>query len=336
MIQRFLKILSLCTFLFLAAALSFLIYIHIPHQPKEPKITIEEGLPLREIARRLQSQEIIKHAFPFLIDAKLTGQTKKLKAGDYDFSNKVSLDQVLNKLAKGEVILNKVQIIEGWTLQQIAAHLKSLDFIKDPNFSLEFLRLSKDVNFIQSLGLKAPALEGYLLPDTYYFSARAAPKDLYQTFVAAFKKFYEAALKELPAPPKLSQHQVITLASMIEKETGKEEERLLIASVFLNRLEKGMFLASDPTVIYGLKNFNGDLTKKDLDNPHPYNTYLHRGLPPGPICNPAQASILAVLKPAQTNYLYFVSKGDGTHYFSSTSQEHAAAVKKYQMERQAP
>ncbi|MDZ4225007.1 MAG: endolytic transglycosylase MltG, partial [bacterium] len=155
--------------------------------------------------------------------------------------------------------------------------------------------------------------------------------DYLTAFVKLFDKNYQKALEGLPSLPAYSQHQIVTLASIIEKETGIDAERPIIASVFYNRMAKGMALQSDPTIIYGLKNFTGDIKKTDIRNPHPYNTYVHAGLPPGPICNPGLASIKAALHPAKTDYFYFVSKGDGTHHFSATAKEHIEAVKFYQL-----
>lgn len=287
-------------------------YIFVPIQPQTAEITVEEGQTLRQIAQQLERSGVIRNANVFIAYAVLSSRAKKLQSGDYRFDKKISTHRVLEKLVKGEVILHKVQIIEGWTVRQIANYLKTLDFIGDPTFADEFLELAKEH-------------EGYLFPETYRFSKRAAPRDYVETFLKTFRNFYPD-----PKP------EVVTLASIIEKETGLDAERPLIASVFYNRLKKGMGLASDPTVIYGLKNFDGNLRKEDLSNPHPYNTYVHAGLPPGPICNPGRASIQAALNPEQTDYLYFVSKNDGSHHFSSTLAEHNQAVRKYQPKITSP
>ncbi|MBI4124423.1 MAG: endolytic transglycosylase MltG [Deltaproteobacteria bacterium] len=296
-----------CLLLF---AFCFFFYIFIPIQPQTAEIAVAEGKTLRQIAEQLEKDGVIRDANAFIAYAALTGGSEKVQAGEYRLAGALSIHRVLDTLVKGEVILHKVQIIEGWTIRQIADYLRMLDFIDDPTFAGEFLELAKEH-------------EGYLLPDTYHFSRQAGPRKYVETFLKAFNDFYPEAKPE-----------IVTLASIIEKETGLEEERPLIASVFYNRLNKRMGLASDPTVIYGLKNFDGNLRKEDLSNPHPYNTYVHAGLPPGPICNPGRASILAALNPAQTDYLYFVSKNDGSHHFSSTLAEHNQAVRKYQQAQQ--
>ncbi len=330
MIKRFLIVGFSLSALLLGLFTTFWITIHIPARPRESHITLSKGMTLRQIARTLREKGIVRQEWAFIVLAHLMGKSRQLQAGDYLFEKELTPAQVLDLLAKGVVVLYKVQIIEGWTLNQIGHYLSTLPFIQDPGFVPEFLRLAHDRDFIDSLELHAPSLEGYLLPDTYSFSLGSRPKEYLETFVGAFKNYYQELLKETETLPVFSEHETSTLASLIEKETGRDEERGLIASVFYNRLKKKMPLASDPTVIYGLKNFSGNLTKQDLARSHPYNTYLHTGLPPGPICNPGRASLLAALKPTQTDYLYFVSKNDGTHHFSKTVEEHAAAVQRFQ------
>lgn len=317
MIRRLIIIGGSLLILSIGVLTAFLTHIHRPIKPQTETITIEEGLTLREIAHRLESAGIIRKAWAFILYAHWRGHTEELKAGDYAFKKEISSHQVLEKLIQGRVVLYKIRIVDGWNLEQIGKYLQKRKFIQDPNFVAEFLSLAED-------------LEGYLLPETYHFAKGSAPQDYLETFVDAFEDFYVDATAQSKMGAHWSKHEIVTLASMIEKETGRTQERPLIASVFYNRLEKGMALQSDPTVIYGLKNFDGNLRKGDLTNPHFYNTYVYPGLPPGPICNPGKASIVAALNPVQTDYLYFVSKNDGTHHFSKTAAEHAAAVRKYQ------
>lgn len=315
--KRFLIVFSCLAFLFSLFTFLFYLYLHTPCEPKTEEVSIAGGASLREIAEQLESAGVIRKAWPFILYAHLRGCTEELKAGDYAFKKKISPHHVLQKLIKGQVILYKIRIVDGWNLAQIAHYLTTKEFIQDMGFIAEFLEVAED-------------FEGYLLPETYHLSKEASPQDYLETFVRAFENFYLTASAQTPIASQWSKHEIVTLASVIEKETGASEERPLIASVFYNRLEKGMALQSDPTVIYGLKNFDGNLRKEDLTNPHPYNTYIHPGLPPGPICNPGKASILAALNPVQTDYLYFVSKNDGTHHFSKTATEHAEAVRQYQ------
>ncbi len=193
----------------------------------------------------------------------------------------------------------------------------------------DFLALCRDHSFINSLGLQEDSLEGYLFPETYNFPKgtplKTIVKSMTDSFFDVWKK-YDSPAKEAG----LTRHEAITLASIVEKETGAAQERPLIAGVFHNRLKKGMRLQTDPTVVYGLKDFNGNITRADLAADHPYNTYIIPALPPGPITNPGEAAIAAAVKPAQVSYLYFVAKNDGTHQFSNTLNEHNRAVRQYQ------
>ena len=316
---------------FLAALLFFMAYIHTPVTPKEPQITIEKGMSLKQISHALEENGIIRFPLLFMIYVQMAREGDSLQAGLYLFDKPAAPREVLNRLAKGLIYALKVRLGEGWTAKQISDYLETLSFNTDPGFQQTFIKLVKDPMLIQILGLNVKSLEGYLFPNTYYVETTATPADYLTAFVKLFEKNYQKALQGLPTLPPYSQHQIVTLASIIEKETGIEDERRIIASVFYNRLAKGIALQSDPTIIYGLKNFTGDIKKADIRNPHPYNTYVHSGLPPGPICNPGFASIKAALNPAQTNYLYFVSKGDGTHHFSATAKEHTEAVKFYQL-----
>jgi len=318
MIKRTFLISLVLVLIFLGSFIPFFIYLSTPSLPRNPSITVQKGMTLRAISLKLEENGIIRHSWAFLTYARLMGAAKKLQAGEYHFEEAISPRNVLKRLATGAVTLYKIQLIEGWTTKQFADYLKTLEFIEDPNFSEAFLDLAKD-------------LEGYLLPDTYYFPPEATTKDFLLTLTNEFEKSYGEILQNVATPPTLSKHEIVTLASLIEKETGVDTERSLVASVFYNRLAKGMRLQSDPTIIYGLKNFDGNIRKKDIHNPHRYNTYVHKGLPPGPICNPGKASIIAALQPAQTDYYYFVSKQDGSHYFSKTGREHINAVRKYQL-----
>ena len=196
-----------------------------------------------------------------------------------------------------------------------------------------FTTLAHDPNFCTSLGIDSDNLEGYLFPDTYFFEKGMPPETILATMVTRFQKVFVPAWKNRARQRGLSVHQVVTLASIIEKETGTPDERALISSVFHNRLKRNMRLQSDPTVIYGISNFNGNLTRKDLKTPSPYNTYIIKGLPPGPIANPGRLAMEAALFPVNSKFYFFVSKNDTTHHFSATLKEHNRAVGKYQLGR---
>lgn len=288
-------------------------------------VEIREGATLREVAEILEERGVIKSPTLFLLWGKWMGYGREIKAGEYLLSPAMSPIKVFSVLIGGVSITYPVTIPEGFNRKQIAA-LLSEKGITDAD---EFLRVSGDPNLARKYGISEPNLEGYLYPDTYRFRHHMDAGKVIDVMLRRFREVlapYEEDLKRSP----LSLKQVVILASIVEKETGNAAERPRIARVFLNRLRKKMRLESDPTVIYGLPSFSGNLTKKDLERPTRYNTYVIRGLPPGPIANPGIESIKAVLFPASGNDLYFVSKNDGTHHFSTTLEEHNRAVLRYQ------
>lgn len=275
----------------------------------------------------LVSAGVIEADPRFAVMARMMGVANRLKAGEYHFTAGQTPYQVLRKLEAGLVFQRPVTIPEGANMYQVANALAELGFGSRDHF----LALMRDADFIAELGLQTDSLEGYLFPDTYYFSRGQNEKKIIGRMVGRFKEVYERISKKTTgAEHSLSTHEILTLASIVEKETGVAEERPLIARVFLNRLKKGMRLQADPTVIYGLEKFDGNLTRRDLKTATPYNTYVIRGLPRGPIGNPGKAAIEAVLHPAEESYYYFVSKNDGTHHFSKTLAEHNRAVVRYQ------
>jgi UPF0755 protein len=291
-------------------------------------IVLREGLSLKEVAYELERTEIISNGLLFMQWAKLLGYSRKIKAGEYRLNPNMSPSMILEILKRGAIIIHPVTIPEGFTKEQIAELLAS----KKLTNKHEFLSLTDDPEVSKKYGIKGTGLEGYLYPDTYHFGRGLSAKSIIDTMIKHFWEVIEP-LKKRVSERGMTIKDVITLASIVEKETGRPEERSIIASVFLNRIKKRMRLESDPTVIYGIKNFNGNLTRKDLSKPTPYNTYVIRGLPPGPIANPGLESIKAVLYPDKTKYLYFVSKNDGSHYFSKTLSEHNRAVERYQKKR---
>jgi UPF0755 protein len=227
----------------------------------------------------------------------------------------------------GDVVKYRVTIPEGYTVQQIAVRLAELGIIKEQE---EFLQAAFSSHFNTMVGIEGESVEGYLFPDTYLFSKEVAPAEVIKAMVGKFKRVYTPDFSLRAAELGMTDREIVTLASIIEKETGLPEERPLISAVFHNRLKRGIPLCSDPTVIYGIKDFDGNLKKKDLEKRTRYNTYLIQGLPLGPIANPGRSSILAALNPAPVKYLYFVSRNDGSHHFSTTLREHNEAVRRYQ------
>lgn len=306
-------------------------YTFIEVLARETRVRIEKGMHLPEIATLLAQKGIIQKPNWFRLYVQLKGKDEALQAGDYRFNYFNSPEQTLEKLMNGKITPLKVRIIEGWTLSQIALYLSKITEVESrEDFKEEFLSLAQDSVFIQQLGFVGHSLEGYLFPETYFLPTDATPQDYLVTFTTEFKKKYQELSEKFSSPLNMSQHEIVTFASIVEKETSFSGERPYVASVFYNRLKKGMLLQADPTIIYGLKNFNGNIRKGDIKNPHPYNTYVHPGLPPGPIANPGYSALHAVFNPANTEFIYFVANNSGSHQFSKTLAEHTEAVRQFQ------
>lgn len=288
---------------------------------------VRSGEAFSRINYRLYKKGLISSATIFYRYAKYTSLLNKFKAGRYLIKHNSSMADVADILLKGKSIIYKVTIPEGKNLYEIAKILAR----EKVTSSTEFIRLAKDSEFAKKFNINAATLEGYLYPDSYYFGKDVNAKRVIETMIRTFwRKVQPLDFTQ----SKLSFHEVIILASIVEKETGAAHERPLIAGVFANRLKKKMRLQSDPTTIYGIyENFNGNLRKKHLQKKTPYNTYRINGLPIGPISNPGVSSIKAVLNPAEHKAIYFVSKNNGTHVFTSTYREHLKAVRKYQKSR---
>lgn len=311
------------------------VYVSIDglHSKVTAEVDIPSGTSVAAMGELLTDAHVIQTPHLFSLWARVSSAEGSLKAGFYEFPAGMTLREVGEKIERGEVKSFPFTIIEGWTIQGIARALGEQPFLAGTDVVARFLVLSRDPVFVASLGIAgATSLEGYLFPDTYRVTLARTAEDILRQLVARFHEVWTPVYDERATVLGLSAHQVMTLASIVEKETGAASERPRIASVFLNRLKLGMPLQSDPTVIYGLPHFDGNLRKDDLSNPHHYNTYVHPGLPPGPIASPGKASIEAVLSPAETKYLYFVAKGDGTHEFTSTLSDHLRAVMRYQLQ----
>lgn len=316
--------------LFLGAALAagaFTLALLTPAQKtaKDRMVWVAKGASVKDVLRGLKEDGLLRWDKPLLLWCRLTGRGGTIKAGEYRLNGAMSPLTLLGVLERGEVVIHPVTIPEGFTAAQIGEALQ-----REGILGLEqFISAVKDPHSSQRLGLPGPTLEGYLFPDTYHFVKGQTPWDVIRTMVARFKAVTAPLLPRMKEQG-LTLKELVTLASIVEKETGDPSEQPLVASVFLNRLKAGMPLQSDPTVIYGIHSFQGNLTREDLKRPGPYNTYRRRGLPPTPIANPGLGAIQAVLDPAETDYLYFVSKNDGTHAFSRTLAEHNRAVRRYQ------
>ncbi len=288
--------------------------------------TVARGQGLRQVANALEGEGLVRDANAIVLLSRLRGPGTVVKAGEYEISPTWTANQVLDHLVAGRVRTYTTVLPEGRRATEVADSLARAG-LADRD---AFLDVVYDAEFVKSLGVPAANLEGYLYPETYRLAKGMAPEDLARLLVDHFEIAWqqvEPAAKDVP----LSKHEIVTLASIVEKETAAPEERPVIAAVFLNRLRRGMRLETDPTVIYGIEDFDGNLRKKHLlDSNNPYNTYRIFGLPPGPIANPGVQALQAVVNPADSDYLYFVSKNDGTHHFSKTYREHVNAVNRYQ------
>lgn len=292
---------------------------------EERIVNIPYGMPLKKIAHLLETEGIIKDPFAFEILVRI----KKLhpKAGEYTLSSSMNMLAVLKILTQGNYINSSFTIPPGYNIYQIANLLEKKGFAKRERF----LELAKDEEFIKSLGIPVKSLEGYLSPNTYFLSKGVSCPEIIKMVLLQEKSAFTDEDRTQAKRIGLSLHQVLTLASIIEKEAKLSEEKRLVSSVFHNRLKKGQNLESCPTVIYALMpNFDGNLKSEDLHIQSPYNTYNRIGLPPGPICNPSIFSIKSALYPENTDYLFFVSKKDGSHKFSTTIEEHRFYVSIYQ------
>ena len=316
--------------LLLLISLAWFLFVPPSETGVNKVIFVKKGTSLKAVSTTLEKEGIIRSRHLFVAFTTLLGKKMEIKAGEYELHTAMRPYQVLNALVRGQVIDHLVTIPEGFTLAQIAQHLEDSNIVE----KAAFLQKATSMAFIASLDLGPevrPTLEGYLFPETYHFYKEMDAEKVIQRMVQQFKKVFTSELASQAAQRGMSEQEVVTLASIIEKETSLPEEKPLVSAVFHNRLRLKMPLQSDPTVIYGLKDFSGNLKREHLTKPSPYNTYLLMGLPPGPISNPGRHSLLAALSPAAVPYLYFVSKGDGTHHFSSTFAEHNRAVMKYQV-----
>lgn len=293
--------------------------------------TVERGATGTRIGKALEDRGIVRDRRLFLLALRVRADGRTVQAGEYRFDEPLSTFDVLEKLVSGDTFTFAVTLPEGLTLLETADLLAAKGLAEGSAVRSAF----EEGSLVADLDPEAFTLEGYLYPTTYRFARTVAPDELARTLVVQFRRVFDEERRAEASKRGLTPRQVVTLASVVEKETGLPDERPLIASVFWNRLRIGMPLQSDPTIIYALElagRFDGNLRRTDLEIDSPYNTYRFPGLPPGPIASPGEASIRAVLEPADTTYLYFVSRNDGSHHFSSSYSEHVNAVRKYQVE----
>lgn len=314
---------GLAVFVSLLLALFAWLYFLDGFSTEAKIVDIPQGLGLSAIAEKLEGEGVIRKAEIFFLSAFLSGTQGKLKHGEYVFSAGEAPYSVHRKLHRGEVSLRKVTFPEGVPLARMAEILEASQIVSRK----EFLALAEDSEYsTKKLGVDVLSFEGFLFPDTYFFVRDYSAEKVIEAMFGRFREVC-ATLGIASTQPDIKK--IVTIASMIEKETAFSPERPLVSAVIRNRLRKGMKLEIDPTVIYALgEKFDGDIRKKDLSFPSPYNTYAVSGLPPGPIAAPGLDSIRAALEPADVDYLYFVSNGDGVHIFSSKYEDHLNAVNK--------
>ncbi len=294
-------------------------------------VTIAPGTSVRAIGRQLKAAGVVRDARLFRWALWRSGLGRHLQAGEYRFDRPLSAREVVGKLARGEVALWPVTFPEGLSLAEMALRFEQAGL--GPR--AEFLAAAATGALVADLDPEAPDLEGYLFPDTYALPRGTSAARLAAVMVARFREAFGPELRRAAQARGLTVREVVTLASLIEKETARPEERALVSAVYHNRLRAGMRLQCDPTVIYALARdgrYTGNLTRSDLEVDSPYNTYRYAGLPPGPIAAPGRAALEAAVHPAAVDYLYFVSRNDGSHVFASTLAEHAANVRRYQVD----
>jgi UPF0755 protein len=307
----------------------------IAHSAAKKIITIEPGAGTNAIIARLRQESVITREWPIRLWLRLFARNQKFKAGDYRFKSPISPREIISKLVRGDIATREFTIPEGYNQYDIARVLAGLQGLKEvPSEKPEdTLKLLSNASLIADLDPEATTLEGYLFPDTYEYSAVTTRGQMVEAMVKRFRKVYTPEMQKRAAEMGMTTRQVMTLASLIEKEAKVDRERELISSVFHRRLKLGIPLACDPTLIYAALlagKYRGKIYQSDLDRDSPYNTYKRAGLPPGPIASPGLRSIEATLNPAETDYLYFVvdaTKNDGSHKFSRSSADHEEAVK---------
>ncbi len=304
---------------------------HITLQDSTAGFEIKKGSSIRHVARALEQREILKPAYYFLILAKLNKQEANIKAGEYALMDSMKPADVLRLFTSGKSLQYRQTIIEGKTFRQLVQSIRS-----NPDL-VQTLSDEDYASIMQKLGSDYNNPEGAFLADTYHFPKNTTDLDFLKRSHKMLREYLQQEWsKRTPEASIRTPYEALILASIVEKETGHEAERPMIARVFINRLNKGMMLQTDPTVIYGMGDaYRGNIRKKDLQKDTPYNTYTRTGLPPTPIAFPGKAAIHAVLHPPAGSALYFVAKGDGTSYFSDTYKEHRKAVIKYQLKGNA-
>src|SRR5258708_11222885 len=297
--------------------------------PGSRAFNVDHGRSLRSVSEQLAHAGLVSDGWSFLALARLMGAAGEIKAGSYEVGGQIAPYRLLEKIVRGEFAQAELRFIEGWTFAQLRGVLDNHPALRHDSTGLSSAQI------LERLGIEKSSPEGLFFPDTYYFAVASSDLALLkQAYTKMQSKSQTLWAERAPGLPLNNPYEALIFASIVEKETGRNEERDLVAAVFINRLKRGMRLQTDPTVIYGLgPAFDGNLHRRDLQTANSYNTYTRYGLPPTPIAMPGEASIRAALNPAQSPVLYFVARGDGSHQFSATLVEHNRPLTKFQLHR---
>ena len=312
-----------------AAWLAYFAFNPVNVPPNARAFSVDQGRSLRGVSEQFEHAGLISDRWSFLAFSRLMGAAGEIKAGSYEVGQEIAPYRLLEKIVRGEFAQAELRFIEGWTFAQLRSVLDGHPALRHDSTGLS------DVQILEHLGIDRTSPEGLFFPDTYRFAVTSSDLALLKLANSGMQsKLQTLWEKRAPGLPFNNTYDALIFASIVEKETGRKDERELIAAVFVNRLKRGMRLQTDPTVIYGLgPGFDGNLRRRDLQTDNRYNTYTRYGLPPTPIAMPGEASIRATLNPAQSPALYFVARGDGSHQFSSNLVEHNRAVNKFQLHR---
>lgn len=319
-----------------ASFLFFLLYaaieLFLPVQTSNSNLEIQipKGVTFRQTVEILRSQNLIRDKRIFLITGRLTGLDRRIRAGFYSLWTGMNPIEILKILRVGRIIEYELKILEGDSLPEIAAAFEKSGIIS----SKELLELAKSTDFLETYDIKAPSIEGYIYPDTYLIPKGMDAEEALDVMISAMREKFTDKMSARAEELGMTENSVLTLASIIEKEAVIDSERELISAVYHNRLRKKMLLQADPTAIYGVKSSKEKIYLADLKRRTAYNTYVNKGLPPGPIACPSIKSIMAALYPAKVPYIYFVAQDDRSHRFTETAAEHAEAVKSYRLMKQ--
>lgn len=325
--KRVLVVLAAVGLVIAAAVGGLALWLRRPGPPvmRPRTITVDEGERFAEIAADLQRQGLLRQALPLVLWARLTRQDRAVHWGEYLVTTPLTPLELLARVTGPPDPLHQVLLPEGRTVREVTGLLAAAGFGSEESF----LCLLDDPEFLASEDLPPTGAEGYLFPDTYSFPLATPQERILRTMIRRYHEVVGPELVMRAFKLGLTEHQAVTLASLVEEETARPEERRLVAAVFLNRLRRGMPLQSDPTVLYGREGPDRTITRADLHRPTPYNTYTIPGLPPAPISNPGRAALEAAVDPAPVDYLYFVARGDGSHEFTSSLAAHNAAVARF-------